>query len=92
LAHAETRGYWRRLKDTAAMKKASKQLNSKSDHADGTRARLAQRITSFIGHQENLITDTPYRSLSMKRRNAFAKNGGDDETRTRDLCRDRAAF
>jgi hypothetical protein len=22
----------------------------------------------------------------------FEKNGGDDETRTRDLCRDRAAF
>jgi hypothetical protein len=24
--------------------------------------------------------------------NAGEKNGGDDETRTRDLCRDRAAF
>ncbi len=23
---------------------------------------------------------------------SFRKNGGDDETRTRDLCRDRAAF
>jgi hypothetical protein len=24
--------------------------------------------------------------------NSLRKNGGDDETRTRDLCRDRAAF
>ena len=24
--------------------------------------------------------------------NSLKKNGGDDETRTRDLCRDRAAF
>jgi hypothetical protein len=24
--------------------------------------------------------------------NLIEKNGGDDETRTRDLCRDRAAF
>jgi hypothetical protein len=27
--------------------------------------------------------------VSMKRRNSFGINGGDDETRTRDLCRDR---
>ena len=25
-------------------------------------------------------------------RKLFEKNGGDDETRTRDLCRDRTAF
>jgi hypothetical protein len=24
--------------------------------------------------------------------NSFGRNGGDDETRTRDLCRDRAEF
>jgi hypothetical protein len=30
--------------------------------------------------------------VSTKPANSFGKNGGDDGTRTRDLCRDRAAF
>jgi hypothetical protein len=30
--------------------------------------------------------------VQQNQSNSFGKNGGDDETRTRDLCRDRAAF
>jgi hypothetical protein len=30
--------------------------------------------------------------VAAKRDNSFERNGGDDGTRTRDLCRDRAAF
>jgi hypothetical protein len=30
--------------------------------------------------------------IFQKPAKSFGKNGGDDETRTRDLCRDRAAF
>ena len=30
--------------------------------------------------------------IFQKPAKSFRKNGGDDETRTRDLCRDRAAF
>ena len=36
-----------------------------------------------------LIVDQPAGAINME---TIQKNGGDDETRTRDLCRDRAAF
>jgi hypothetical protein len=40
------------------------------------------------------LADAPQHEMSRKEEfgPGFGKNGGDDETRTRDLCRDRAAF
>jgi hypothetical protein len=40
------------------------------------------------------LAGAPEHDVSRKKEfgPGFGKNGGDDETRTRDLCRDRAAF
>jgi AraC-like DNA-binding protein len=55
-------------KETATMNKASKQATLKQEQANEMRTRLAKRIASLIGHQENLTTDIP--GLQMFRRTA----------------------
>jgi hypothetical protein len=49
-----------------------------------------------VGQEKALGYDTKDDTKPIDDRNlssqSIEKNGGDDETRTRDLCRDRAAF
>ena len=46
------------------------------------------------GRRELILLNVPFCSCAGKPNfpQVLEKNGGDDETRTRDLCRDRAAF
>lgn len=69
MAYAAAHSYsWARARETERMKKSSKEAVVKPNHADETRVRLARRIASFIGHQENLVTGIP--GLQLFRRTA----------------------
>ena len=59
-------------------------------------ARKTERGSSGAYLPADTKTDTPvslpYEQAAQLSGMSFERNGGDDETRTRDLCRDRAAF
>jgi hypothetical protein len=52
----------------------------------------AQPDRALFGGGYDTNDDTNPRSRGIVPSEIIEKNGGDDETRTRDLCRDRAAF
>ncbi len=76
----------------AALEQLGKQNFSEGQlslYADRIGRRAASRNE---GHNQGTVAPEMVQPGAMPFSQLAEKNGGDDETRTRDLCRDRAAF